>query len=128
MTLRLTACLLLSVSIRAAEFYNGQAARLVIGQPSFSAREAGISVSNLLISNGRLYATDATHHVLVFDLGRVPGPKDDLAAVQSASCIVYGFSPIAIANQPVLQGSPAVSISHDRSGCRRAESSRAHLA
>jgi uncharacterized protein (TIGR03437 family) len=110
MTLRLTACLLLSVGIRGAEFHNGQAARLVIGQPSFSAREPGISVSNLLVSNGRLYASDATHHVLVFDLARIPGPKDDIAAVQSVSCMVCGFSPIAIANQPVLQGSPAVSI------------------
>src|SRR5690242_17115127 len=110
MTLRLAACLLLSLCIRAAEFHNGQAARLVIGQPSFSAREAGISVSNLLISDGRLYASDARRHVLVFDLAKIPGPKDDIAAVQGVTCTVCGFLPIAIGNQPVLQGSPAVSI------------------
>jgi uncharacterized protein (TIGR03437 family) len=110
MTLRLTACLLLSLGIRATEFHNGQAARLVIGQPSFSARETGISVSNLLISNGRLYASDATRHVLIFDLAGIPGPKDDLAPAHGPSCMVCGFSPTAVANEPILQGSPAVSI------------------
>jgi len=110
MTLRLTVCLLLPMSIWAAEFHNGQAARLVIGQPSFSAREAGISASNLLISNGRLYATEAVHHVLIFDLTRIPGPNDDLAPAQGLSCMVCGFSPIATANQPMLQGFAAVSI------------------
>jgi uncharacterized protein (TIGR03437 family) len=111
MILRLIALLLLPVSIWAAEFHNGQAARLVIGQPSFSARDAGISASNLLISNGRLYATDAAQHVLIFDLAKIPGPHDDdLPIVQAASCLACGFSPIAVSNQPLLQGSPAVSI------------------
>lgn len=109
MNLRLTACFLLPMSIWAAEFHNGQAARLVIGQPSFSARDAGITASNLLISNGRLYVTDATHHVLTFDLARIPGPKDEIVPL-GLSCMVCGFSPIAITNQPVLQGSPTVSI------------------
>jgi uncharacterized protein (TIGR03437 family) len=110
MSLRLTACLLLPMSVWAAEFHNGQAARLVIGQPSFSAREAGISVSNVLISNGRLYAIDTTRHVLMFDLAKIPRPKDDVAPQQGLSCAVCGFPPVAIANQPVLQSSPAVSI------------------
>jgi uncharacterized protein (TIGR03437 family) len=110
MTLRVTALVLLPVSIWAAEFHNGQAARLVIGQPSFSARGAGISASNLLISGGRLYATDAAHHVLIFDLAKIPGPHDNLPAVQAASCLACGFAPTAVSNQPLLQGSPAVSI------------------
>ncbi|MGI8962562.1 MAG: hypothetical protein ACR2IV_22955 [Bryobacteraceae bacterium] len=110
MNLRLTALLLLPVSIWAAEFHNGQAARLVIGQPSFSAREAGISVSNLLISSNRLYATDAARHILIFDIAKISGPQNHLPIVQAASCVVCGFAPIAVSNQPLLQGSPGVII------------------
>ncbi|MGI9074996.1 MAG: hypothetical protein ACR2JB_27610 [Bryobacteraceae bacterium] len=110
MIVRLTALLLLPVSIWAAEFHNGQAARLVIGQPSFSARDAGISASNLLISGDRLYATEAARRVLIFDLTKILGPQDNLLAVQAASCLACGFAPIAVSNQPLLQGSPAVSI------------------
>ncbi|MFL6352211.1 MAG: hypothetical protein ACJ74Z_10225 [Bryobacteraceae bacterium] len=98
------------MSIWAAEFHSGQAARLVIGQPSFSAQEPGISISNLLISKGRLYATDAAHRVLIYDLAKLPEAHDNAPALQAASCLVCGFSPSAVLNQPLLQGSPAVSI------------------
>jgi uncharacterized protein (TIGR03437 family) len=110
MTVRLLALLLLPMSIWAAQFHNGQAARLVIGQSSFSANDVGITASSLLISNGRLYATDTAHRLLIFDLAKLPGPKDDLAVPQGRSCAVCGFSPVAVPNQPILQGSPAVSI------------------
>src|SRR6266516_4042608 len=110
MTLGLPALFLLAISISAAEFHNGQAARLVIGQSSFSARDRGIAASNLLISNGRLYATDTAHRLLIFDLAKLPGPKDELTIVQGRSCAVCGFAPVAVANQPMLQGSPSISI------------------
>jgi uncharacterized protein (TIGR03437 family) len=110
MTLRLTAYLLLSLALRAGEFHNGQAARLVIGQPSFSARESGIMVSNLLILNGQLYASDATGHVLIFELAKILARKDDVAPELEPSCTVCGFSPMAVPNQPMLQGFAGVSI------------------
>lgn len=110
MTYRLIPLLLLPVSIWSAEFHSGQAARLVIGQSSFSAREAGISASNLIISGRRLYETDAAHRVLIFDVAEILGSHDDLPAVQAASCLVCGFAPVAVSKQPLLQGSPAVSI------------------
>jgi hypothetical protein len=114
MTLRLTTCLLLAVGIQSSEFHNRQGARSVIGQPSFSARDSGTSVSNLLISNGQLYAKDAKRHVLMFDLAKILARKDDLAPALEPSCTVCGFSPIAVPNQPMLQGVPGVSI-HDTS-------------
>jgi uncharacterized protein (TIGR03437 family) len=110
MIVRLTALLLLPVSIWAVEFHNGQAARLVIGQSSFSAGDPGISASNLLISGTRLYATDASHHVLIFDLTKIPGPHDNPPSVQGSSCLACGFAPVSVSNQPLLQGSPTVSI------------------
>ena len=82
----------------------------MIGQPSFSARDAGVSASNLLISGGRLYATGAAQHVLIFDLATIVGAHDDFGVAQGSSCLACGFSPIAISNQPLMEGSPAVSI------------------
>lgn len=109
MIVRLTSLLLVPMSIWAAEFYNGQAARAVIGQPSFSALEPGIAASSLLLSNGRLYVTDTAHRLLVLDLAKIPGVKGSAEGV-SAGCAVCGFSPAALPAKSVLQGSPAVSI------------------
>ena len=75
---RVAALLLLAGSIYAAEFQNGQAARAVIGQPSFSAQETGVSASTLVVANGRLYAADTARRLLTFDLANIPGAKDDL--------------------------------------------------
>ncbi len=109
--LRLTTLLLLPLSIWAAEFRSGQAARVVFGQPSFSAAEAGITASNLLVANGRLYVTGAGHRVLVFDLASIPAPNDELALVSGASCVLCRVSPASVVNEPtMLEGSPAVSI------------------
>ncbi len=63
-----------------------------------------------MISNGRLYAADTTHRLLTFDLANIPGPKDDLANRQASACVLCGFSPVEIANQPVLQGLAAFSV------------------
>ncbi len=107
---RLTTLLLITTSIWAADFQNGQAARAVIGQPSFSAGEAGIIPTSLVVLNNRLYAADVAGHLLTFDLTNIPGAKDDFADRQGAACAVCGFSPLASLNQPVFQGIAAVSV------------------
>ncbi len=94
----------LVTSLSAAEFQNGQAARAVIGQPSFSARDAGIVAHALTVSKGKLYAADASNHVLTFDLAKLPGPKDDLNGSQVSGCRVCGFAPVSVTNQAVMRG------------------------
>lgn len=106
---RVTSLLLLALSVRAAEFQSGQAARAVIGQPSFSAHEAGIAATALSLANGKLYAADASHHVLTFDWTKVPGPKDDLSE-RAGPCSLCGFSASAQVDQPVLPGVAGVSV------------------
>jgi uncharacterized protein (TIGR03437 family) len=107
LTLACTFCL----GIRAAEFHNGQAARAVIGQSSFSAREAGITANALSVSNGRLYVADTSKHLLAFDLSQIPGASQEVQASQSSTCAVCGFSPVAVLNQPVIPGISAISVS-----------------
>ncbi|MGA8028498.1 MAG: hypothetical protein WB992_15245 [Bryobacteraceae bacterium] len=107
---RLTTLMLISTSIWAADFQNGQAARAVIGQASFTALDTGIAATTLVVSDGRLYVADATHRLLTYDLTKLPGPRDDLADRQGTGCAVCGFSPIAVANQPVLPGIAGVSV------------------
>jgi len=101
---------LFATSVWAAEFQNGQAARAVIGQSSFSAREAAITPTVLAISNGWLYAAAASHRLLTFDLSQIPGPKDEPAEHSALSCALCGFSVVAISNQAVLPGVAGVSI------------------
>ncbi len=110
MIIRLAALLLLCISVRAAEFHNGQAARAVIGQPSFSASESGVVASNLLLSNGRLYVTDTEHRLHVFDLARIPSVKDHAVRTSASGCLVCGFLSTIAPTASVLQESPAVSI------------------
>lgn len=100
----------LALSVCAADFQTGQAARAVIGQPTFSARTPGISPTALSISNGRLYVADASNRLLTFDLSQIPGPKDDFAERQSSGCALCGWSPVAVVNQPVIAGIAAVSV------------------
>ncbi len=94
----------LATSIFGAEFQTGQAARAVIGQASFSARDAGIVAHALTASKGRLYAAEASNHVLTFDVAKIPGPKDDLSDRQATGCSVCGFPPVSVANQAVMRG------------------------
>ena len=100
-----------SVGVRAAEFQNGQAARAVIGQSSFSARDAGITAAALSISNGRLYVADTAKHLLAFDLSQIPAAAQEVPARQSSACAVCGFAPVAVLNQSVIPGISAVSVS-----------------
>ncbi|MBV8551807.1 MAG: hypothetical protein JOY54_10935 [Acidobacteriaceae bacterium] len=96
--------LLLAVSLHAAEFQNGQAARAVIGQPGFSAHEPGISALALSLGPNRLYAADGSNHIQTFDLTRLPGPKEDMTALHGGVCSLCGFSPVAVAPQRVFPG------------------------
>jgi uncharacterized protein (TIGR03437 family) len=107
---RLMAMLLIAVSVSAAEFQNGQAARAVIGQASFSGHEAGIVAHALVVLRGRLYAADSANHVLAFDTTKIPAPKDDLGDRQGPACALCGFAPVSIANQSVMQGIAASAV------------------
>jgi uncharacterized protein (TIGR03437 family) len=116
MAARVTTLLLLAgpallnpLALRAAEFQTGQAARAVIGQPSFSAREAGIAVTTLSLSNGKLYAADVAHRLLTFDLNKIPGAKDDVSGRQGP-CALCGFPAVEQVNQAVLPGVAGVTV------------------
>lgn len=106
---RLAIFVLFAASLPAAEFQNGQAARAVVGQPSFSSRDAGINAVALAIANSRLYAAEAGGHVLTFDLTMIPGRNDEPER-QAASCAVCGFPAIATASQAVMPGIAGVSV------------------
>jgi uncharacterized protein (TIGR03437 family) len=94
----LAAALSISVCAWSARFYSGQAARAVLGQPSFSAAGAGVSVSSLAIAHGRLYATGA-QQTIAFDLTAILSPPDDPAG-QRTGCTACGFKPVVTAAHP----------------------------
>jgi uncharacterized protein (TIGR03437 family) len=104
--------LLAATSLFAAEFQNGQAARAVLGQPSFSSssREQGVDITSMTVSAGRLYAADASHRVLTFDLSQLPDLRADFALRQTSGCVVCGLAPIAVTNESVMAGVAAVSV------------------
>ena len=81
---------------QASDFHTGQAARAVIGQPSFSAREAGVSANALSLSRGRLYAAESDR-ILTFDV--------------SNPCALCGFTPVSMVYQSVMRGVSAVAVS-----------------
>jgi uncharacterized protein (TIGR03437 family) len=101
---RLFIAAMLISSAYAAEFQSGQAARAVIGQPSFSSHESGITAHALTILNGQLYAADAANHLQTFDLSKLPGAKDEPADHSGSPCAVCGLTPLAVADQRVAQG------------------------
>ena len=94
---------------RAGDFQTGQAARAVIGQPSFSSRSEGIAATAMSISNGRLYVADSASQVLTFDLSKMPDAKGD-GDQSTASCGVCGFNPVMTVPQAVMPSAAAVSV------------------
>lgn len=110
MTLRAALWLLASASLYAAEFQTGQAARAVLGQPSFTAREGGVNAASMVVLRDRLYAADNSRHTLTFDLSKLGGVRDDRSGRPSGICSVCGFAPIAQTNQSVMPGVAAVSV------------------
>lgn len=108
--LSLVATCVLVTPVLAAEFQNGQAARAVIGQASFSARDTAITPMVLALSNGWLYAADGSHRLLTLKLSQIPGPKDEAGEATETACTLCGFSFGSIANQSVLPEIAGVSI------------------
>ena len=91
-------CLALALAglVQGSEFHTGQAARAVIGQPSFSAHEAGISANTLSLERGKLYAAEM-NRVLAFDV--------------SNPCALCGLAPVSVVNQSVTRGVSAMAVS-----------------
>ncbi len=115
MTFRLIAIFLLGASSWAADFVSGQAARAVIGQVSFSAREPGITATTLVISEGRLFVTDTANRLTTVDLAKIPRPdapasNQEIAPRELEQCLVCGFAPAAATTQAFPRGSAAVAV------------------
>ncbi|MDQ2775365.1 MAG: hypothetical protein M3Y57_10690 [Acidobacteriota bacterium] len=108
--IRVLLTLLLAISLRASEFYNGQAARAVLGQSSFSSREPGVSASAMALVNSHLYVADSADRVLTFDLSKIPGGAEEVSVRSGLACTLCGFSPVASVTQPVAPGSATVSV------------------
>lgn len=98
---RCFAFLLVSVApvLSGANWISGQAARAVIGQPSFSAHEPGLDPIALSLNGGNLYVADANGRVLAFSLEDVLGGKS------GARCAVCFTSPRSITPQSVSRSS-----------------------
>ncbi len=107
---RLLCAFLFVAMVQGAEFVSGQAARAVLGQPSFSAHEQGVSPSAMAISDGLLYVADHRERVLAFDLTAIPEPKEDLGNRVPSGCPVCGFAPSSSVAQQVAPGSATVSV------------------
>lgn len=110
MNRRIAIFVLLAASAPAAEFQNGQAARAVIGQPSFASHETGVNAVALTVANGRLYAAEAGRQMLTFDLTRIPRPGDGPGERRSSGCDVCGFAPVASASQAVMPGIAGIAV------------------
>lgn len=89
--------------LSASEFQDGQAARAVIGQPSFSAVDKGASALSLSLVKGNLYLADTTGHVMTYDLSRI-------GSSQTPGCPVCLVQPQSTAAQSVFEGVAASAV------------------
>jgi uncharacterized protein (TIGR03437 family) len=89
--------------LSAADFQDFQAARAVIGQPSFSAHEKGVVARSLSFVKNNLYVADASGHVLSYDVSRVGSAK-------TPGCPVCLVGPQTTIAQNVFEGVAAVAI------------------
>jgi uncharacterized protein (TIGR03437 family) len=94
------------------DFQTGQAARLVLGQTSFTARDGQMRASNLVYASGRLFATEQESaqqfRVDVFDVSDLPAARSQPPPARDGSCSVCGFMPSLELDQQVPPDSPAV--------------------
>ncbi len=104
--------LCVSVSL-AANFVTGQGARLVIGQSTFTAQEAGATdsilggVGGLAYFGGKLFITGTNrlgltplnHRVLIMDVSGFPKPLDEIPAFS-------GRCPVCVGQASVVLGQP----------------------
>jgi uncharacterized protein (TIGR03437 family) len=97
-----------------ADFVTGQAARLVIGQPTFTTQQSGTSgtllgaVGGLAFANGALFVADSNRVGLLPDNNRVlvfnniqqslPGPTDEISV--TSRCPVCGGQASLVLGQP----------------------------
>lgn len=112
--IRLTLAFLLAASLQAADFYNGQAARAVLGQSSFSSRDPGIAASAMTIQNGQLNVAQQSGVVSVFNLSAIPGVYDEVVPRGPEACALCGFTALNTISQPVAPGSSTVSMFGNR--------------
>ena len=99
--------LLGSAVLNAADFQDFQAARAVLGQPSFSAHEKSLSPVALSLSKGSLNVADSSGHLLSFDLARVGNAP-------TPGCPVCVTSPQTTTPQNVFEGISAFAVNgHD---------------
>ncbi len=111
---RLSLMLFAVLTTHGAEFFNGQAARAVLGQSSFFSRDPGIAVSAMTISRGRLNVADQSGLVSVFNLSAIPAAAAELPQRGSDVCGLCGFTPVTTLSQAVAAGSSTVSIFGNR--------------
>lgn len=94
------------------QFQTGQAARLVLGESSFTAHDGQIRAESLAYASGRLFATEQVgvqqYRVDVFDLGDLPASKSQPGPAQGGSCPVCGFLPSMEMDEQVPPDSPAI--------------------
>lgn len=83
--------------LSAADFQDGQAARAVIGQPSFSAHESGIVARALSLTQTSLYVADTSGSVLAFDVASI-------GTAATSACPVCLVAPKSTTRQSVFAG------------------------
>ncbi len=112
--------------VNAADFYTGQAARLVIGQTTFTAQDSGASdqllggVGGVAYANDTLFVTDSNrlgasptnHRVLVFRnlSGQLPALRSEIAPDISRCPVCTGRADL-ILGQPNFETTPDLSLS-----------------
>ena len=89
--------------LSAADFQDYQAARAVIGQPTFSAHDRGITARALSLSGGNLYVADVSGHVLTYDLSHIGSAK-------TTACPVCVTAPQTTIVQSVFEGVATVAV------------------
>jgi uncharacterized protein (TIGR03437 family) len=104
-----------SLTLRAQTFVNGQAARAVIGQTTFSgagtpSQQIMGGVSGLAYADGQLFAADSNllsaspidNRVLIFNTTQIPGPHTDLTTTASSdsACHLCGYPAANVLGQP----------------------------
>ena len=117
LTYKAVALLLFStLTLRAQSFVNGQAARAVIGQTTFTTGNPTASqqtvggVSGLAYANNKLFVADSNvagatpqnNRVLQFDTSKIPSPHADLTTnftPPDSECYLCGYSAINVLGQ-----------------------------
>jgi uncharacterized protein (TIGR03437 family) len=95
--------------LSAADFQNGQAARAVLGQDSFSSSAGGLTPVSIAVQKEKLYVAHGSRQVWAFDLSRLPDTKGDGSEWRSNGCAVCIEAPVSVANQSVTPGVARVS-------------------